>query len=1035
MQSWGTADVLKRLAGSLPPEPGGLCEEAHPVACALLAGSLRRLWVLCPEVRTQEELATELAEWCPLTRVFPEIPSSQGDVLADPETTAERLDILMRLADPGWEGIVVLNESQWNEDVPEPGELESAALSLECGKQLDRDDLVAGLERFGYEKVGTAAVRGQYAVRGGLVDLFSWHAERPLRVEFDDLLIASLRVFDPDTQISVASVESARVYPPANARRFIPLNSLRQPGDAVILVNGASGPGDAVPLGGASTGDDGGFFPPPFSDLAAGDLVMNALRAERFFAQLEEWRLGGWEVALAAGSESEASRFQEFAAERGRDVSWMRHLPVALSHGFLHQPSRTAILAEAAVFGRSALLRARRLGARRFRAAATRAASDFSQFEEGDYVVHLEHGIGRFEGFVEPPDGQGGEVLAIAYANDARVYVPVTQAWQVSRYAGLGRATPPLSDLGSDRWAKAKEKAVDSVFEYAARMLRIQAERQSLPGHAFGPDTHWQSEFEGSFPYRETNDQIRAIADTKRDMEATRPMDRLICGDVGFGKTEVAIRAIFKAVMEGKQAAFLAPTTVLAHQHYQNLRERFSDFPITVGLLSRHRSPSQQRKVLKGISDGSIDVAVGTHRLISADVVFRDPGLVVVDEEQRFGVRHKDLLKERFRQVDVLTLSATPIPRTLYLALVGSRDMSLIETPPPNRQPVETIVCAYDERVFRDAIRREIERGGQVYFLHNRVATIEKVAARITQLCPGAKVVVGHGQMPEGELDIVMETFVTGRADVLVSTTIIESGLDIPNANTIIIDRADRFGLADLYQLRGRVGRSGVKAYAYLMLPRDLMGAARKRVSAIKQYSELGSGFKIAMRDLELRGAGNLLGTAQSGHILAVGFDLYCRMLKRAVDALGGKARFSRAECAVRLDFVRTEENAALAAAGLVDACIPASYIPDSLVRIACYRELAEAEDHAAVDAMESRWRDRFGPLPEPVVLLVLLTRISIAGAARRFRSIEARDSRLMIEQKSGFVQVDGKFPRLTENEPASRLREVLRLVEQISAR
>jgi transcription-repair coupling factor (superfamily II helicase) len=621
--------------------------------------------------------------------------------------------------------------------------------------------------------------------------------------------------------------------------------------------------------------------------------------------------------------------------------------------------------------------------------------------------------------------------MVLEYAEGARLFVPLDQAWQITRYVGLGKKVPELSKLGSDQWNRAKLKAQRSVFDYAAEMLKVHAEREVAPGHGFGPDTHWQAEFEDAFPYEETPDQLRAIRETKQDMEAERPMDRLICGDVGFGKTEVAIRAVFKAVMGGKQAAVLAPTTVLAQQHYQTLRERMSDYPVTIELLSRYRTPREQKRVIEGLADGSVDIVVGTHRLISADVVFRDPGLVVVDEEQRFGVKHKDQLKERFRQIDVLTLSATPIPRTLYMALMGARDMSLIETPPTNRQSVETVVCAYDERVFRAAIEREIGRGGQVYFLHNRVRTIERLAARIRVLCPKARVVFGHGQMNEHELEAVMRMFVAGQADVLVSTTIIESGLDIPNANTILIDRADLFGLADLYQLRGRVGRSQTKAYAYLMLPRDLMGAARKRVSAIRQYSELGSGFKIAMRDLEIRGAGNLLGTAQSGHIVAVGFDLYCKLLKHAVDSLGGKKTRRFLPAGVRVDFLVVDEGR-WSGGEAAPAFLPAGYIADVRTRIACHRRLAEAQTRGEVDALRREWVDRFGVLPRAVGNALLVADIRIEASLRRISLVEAREGRLMLTRRREFVQIGGKFPRLTSPDPDSRLREILAFLENL---
>jgi transcription-repair coupling factor (superfamily II helicase) len=483
-----------------------------------------------------------------------------------------------------------------------------------------------------------------------------------------------------------------------------------------------------------------------------------------------------------------------------------------LGRGFAFPAGKLVILSAAELFGRATTHRRRRLH-RAEKFAANRAQIDFSELTEGDLVVHLEHGVGRFLELMKVPAQGGGtqEVLALEFADEAKLYVPLEQAYLVSRYVGVGKKSPPLSSLADAKWARAKTSAAASIFDYAGKMLAVQAERETQLGYAFGPDTKWQSEFEHSFPYRETVDQLKAIDATKHDMEQARSMDRLICGDVGFGKTEVAIRAAFKAVMEGKQVAVLTPTTVLAQQHYETFRQRMLDYPVRVEMLSRFRSQAEQRKVLKLLAEGGVDIVVGTHRIISGDVKFKDLGLVVIDEEQRFGVLHKEKFKELFKLVDVLTLSATPIPRTLYLSLVGVKDMSTIETPPLNRLPVETVVCGYDERIIRDAIDRELDRQGQVYFLHNRVQSIEKVRDRIAELCPRARVEYGHGQMEADELETVMSGFVSGKIDVLVSTTIIESGLDIPNANTIIIDRADRFGLADLYQLRGRVGARGAQ--------------------------------------------------------------------------------------------------------------------------------------------------------------------------------------------------------------------------------
>jgi transcription-repair coupling factor (superfamily II helicase) len=1011
----------------------GVSMEGAPFFAAVLAAERKGCaWIACEGARAAEDFAGELALWAPATRLLQPRLSFSPDILPDPETEASRLETLGLLATPDFHGPIVLANDQLAETVPDPSCLRANTLPLACGGRMKLEDLTESLVRAGYEKTYLAAARGQFAVRGGIVDIYSKQASSPIRVELDDERIASLRAYDADSQLSTREVPACDILLEPGGGTECPLGDLVQTTGWLASVNVSDPLLEGVQILDLGEGAPG-IFPAPFGELAAGDLVLDEARARVFFDQLEEWRSDGWQVVLAAGSEGERTRFREFAAEHHHDVSWLDFLSLPLSRSFVYPSARLAVLADASLFGRASALRASRAVGRAMRVSAARAATDFSDFEEGDHVVHLEHGIGIFLGLGPAPGNPGEEVLVLGYAEDSRLYVPLDQAWQVSRYAGLGKSRPGLHRLGSPAWDKARERATRSVFDYAARMLRVQAERETLEGIPHPQDTHWQSEFEDAFPHTPTSDQGRAISETKHDMESLRPMDRLVCGDVGFGKTEVAIRAAFKSVMGGRQAAFLAPTTVLARQHFHTLRERMSDYPVTIELLSRYRTQAEQRRVVEGLASGSVDIVVGTHRLISPDVVFHKLGLVIVDEEQRFGVRQKDLLKERFRQIDVLTLSATPIPRTLYMALSGARDMSLIETPPPNRQPVETVVCAYDERVWRDAILSERERGGQVYFLHNRVRTIEKVASRVRELCPGARVVVGHGQMTEGELEPVMEAFVSGRADVLVSTTIVESGLDIPNANTIVIDRADLYGLADLYQLRGRVGRAAAKAYAYLMLPRDLMGAARKRVSAIKQYSELGSGFKIAMRDLELRGAGNLLGTAQSGNIVAVGFDLYCRLLRRAVDALSGGTRFSPKECTVRLDFV---DKHAIPGEGRVSACLPADYVADARTRIACYRQLAEADTAGGLDRLASEWRDRFGPPPPPAECALLLARLAVDGISAGLTSIEVRDSRVLLTKgRAGLVQEGGRFPRLTEKEPTSRLRELLAFVQGLSGK
>ena len=623
--------------------------------------------------------------------------------------------------------------------------------------------------------------------------------------------------------------------------------------------------------------------------------------------------------------------------------------------------------------------------------------------------------------------------------------MPVTEAHLVGKYVGVGKVRPPLNTLGGTRWNKAKEQAERAVRDVAAELLQIQAVRESQAGHAFPPDVPWQREFEGAFIFEETPDQLRAIGETKSDMERPKPMDRLICGDVGFGKTEIAIRAAFKAVMGGKQVAVLVPTTVLAQQHFNTFRERMADYPVRIELLSRFRTHREQQRVVRDLAAGAVDIVIGTHRLIQSDIVFKELGLVVIDEEQRFGVLHKEKFKRLRTLVDVLTLSATPIPRTLYLALTGARDMSTIQTPPHDRLPVETIVVQYDERVIRDAIQRELNRGGQVFFLHNRVMTIETMRSKLQTLVPHARIVVGHGQMESDELEEVMTKFVNGEADVLLSTTIIESGLDIPNANTIIIDRADRFGLSDLYQLRGRVGRYKHQAYAYLLLPRhaSLLTDVRKRISAIRQYSTLGSGFKIAMRDLEIRGAGNLLGSEQSGHITAVGFELYCQLLKQSVSALKGEKVKPRVEVSVKLDFLemtgRDGRVAVPKSGDRRDAVtpqnetpprhLPHNYVTEPQHRIEIYRKLAQAGEKSALENLQKELRDRFGPLPPAVELLLQVAELKILASEKAVTIIEVKDDKLMLTRHGDFITLGGKFPRLTKKQAGARLKEIKKLL------
>jgi transcription-repair coupling factor (superfamily II helicase) len=1037
-------DRLRALAHGDPVAFEHVTEPAQAFLTAIVASSTsHRCWIVCENARAQETVYNELLNWFPEAAFFPEKEIALGEnVLPDPEIAAERLGLLQSLGStkPHSAHLLVLTKASLDEPVPSPATLRSDAVQLKRTARLDRDALITRLTGAGYEPVSQVSMRGQFAVRGGILDVFAWNHTQPIRIELFGDEIESIRQFDLDAQTSVEHIDLCTILLAESDRQTCPLREYIRKTDVTINVNAGCREARVHILAEAQTADgpedySSAFFDHGLGEFEVGDFVVDEGRRRQFFRQLQEWRSQDWCTYIFCNNEGEVERLRELIPEEEHD-----HVVFAIgtiARGFTFPAGKLAVLSDAELFGRYRNTRARRLAMRRMREQANRTHIDFSELNEGDYVVHLEHGIGKFLGLRKfETDGKEEEVLTLEFDDGARLYVPLEQSFLVSRYVGVGKKAPALSSLGDSRWAKAKKNAEQAIYSYAAQLLTIHAQRETTQGFAFPPDSKWVNEFEASFLYKETPDQLTAIAATKADMESERPMDRLICGDVGFGKTEVAIRAAFKAVMGGKQVAVLAPTTVLAHQHYHTFRERMSDYPVRVEMLSRFRTRQEQNKTVKELQTGGVDIVIGTHRLISGDVTFKDLGLVVIDEEQRFGVKHKERFKEMFKLVDILTLSATPIPRTLYLSLMGAKDMSILETPPANRIPTETIICGYDERVFRDAIQRELARQGQVYFLHNRVQTIERMALRIKELCPGAKVEIGHGQMEEDDLEEIMQRFVDGKTDVLVSTTIIESGLDIPNANTIIIDRADRFGLADLYQLRGRVGRAQMKAYAYLMLPRDMMtvGAARKRINAIKQYSSLGAGFKIAMRDLEIRGAGNVLGTAQSGHIVAIGFDLYCQLLKQAVTRLKGEKTKPRVEVPVRLDFVITNEAGYIQAADaeVTGAFLPAAYITESKLRIQAYRALAEVTSPDQLDKVRKSWRDRFGPLPEPVENLLILSEIKLAAASRKIAKVEVKDRKLMLTYGADYILVAGKFPRLHSQDPGERLRETLGLMRAL---
>jgi transcription-repair coupling factor (superfamily II helicase) len=1038
------------------------------------------IWVLCPNVHSQELVYESLLNWHPNALFLPEAEfAAVENVLPDPEIAAERLALLTQIEREAGPYLIVATRASLDQAAPRRDVLQSAVAQLRRGANAEMEHLIERLAGAGYERVAQVTTRGQFAIRGGIVDLYSWQASLPVRLEFLGDEIDSLREFDIDTQTSLRDLTSVDILLGATEDQSSVVHDYVARDHLKIEIELAMGSGDPatpnslvtpqikISEGWIEIGPEdfsGAFQDCEVGEFAIGDLILIEAKRAQFSARLKDWRAHKTKIVIYFQTEGEIERFREVMGEK-EALDDVDLLEGTLARGFCFPAANLVVLSAAELFGRLAAHPRRRL----HRAERHRAQIDFSELTEGDLVVHLEHGVGRFLGLirlakstyaveagVSPASSKSAadtaattedgaqEVLALEFADEAKLYVPLEQAYLVSRYVGVGKRSPALSSLGDAKWTRAKKNAAASIFDYAGKMLAVQAERQMHPGHAFAPDSRWQAEFEHSFPFRETPDQLKVIIDTKIDMERRQPMDRLICGDVGFGKTEVAIRAAFKAVMDGKQVAVLAPTTVLAQQHFEVFRQRMLDYPVRIEMLSRFRSQGEQKKILELLRKGGVDVVIGTHRLISGDVVFKDLGLVVIDEEQRFGVLHKEKFKELFKLVDVLTLSATPIPRTLYLSLVGVKDMSTIETPPLNRLPVETMVSAYDERIIRDAINRELERQGQVFFLHNRVQTIERARDRIVDLCPQARVEIGHGQMGSDELEAVMARFIAGKVDVLVCTTIIESGLDIPNANTIIIDRADRFGLADLYQLRGRVGRAEHKAYAYLLLPREIMtiGAARKRINAIKQYSSLGAGFRIAMRDLEIRGAGSILGTAQSGHIMAVGFDLYCQLLKQAVAQLKGDKLQLRLDVDLRLDFVATNEAEFVqqpkpsaredSLPCKIPAFIPNTFISDAALRIKAYREVAEITTRDQLDRLRRDWRDRFGRFPAAVDNLFLLTEIKLAAAKSGLSRVEVRERKLMLTRHEDFILVAGKFPRLVAAGIEQYLGEILELIKKL---
>ncbi|HEX4037811.1 MAG TPA: transcription-repair coupling factor [Acidobacteriaceae bacterium] len=974
---------------------------------------------------------------------------------------------------------------------------------LRRGEEVDVETLLSHLTSVGYTRMDIVEMPGQFTRRGGILDIYSPEADRPVRFEFFGDEIESIRKFDPETQRSAAPLDEARLLPltetPVTERLLAAVHA-RLSGERLESDDDPELVEQAIAAGGVSVFPGWEFFAGvsgatgtlldllPRSTLFVEEPAMIRNQIDRWWNKVEQRherssigslirpqdvyvrpeilqaslasrpgididQLGAVDVLeedetlgeiefisrptlrfhgsipalieqirtlmnqevrtlLVAPNQGEVERLANLLREYelpyrlGSRIQHAGSETVYDESSYLAGDMRTPVIlrtqlasgvslpdARLVLFGAQDFFDEADVSARPVPRKSKTAAfvSDFRDLTVGDYVVHVEHGIAQYQGLREiEQDGISLEFMILEFAEGARLYVPLTRLDLIQKYRSTESGPAPvLNRLGSQQWAKTKARVRKAMADMADELLKLYAQRKAAQGHAFPADNEFQREFEDAFDYNETDDQIAAIADIKRDMESPLPMDRLLCGDVGYGKTEVAMRAAFKAVQDGRQVAILTPTTVLSFQHFETFKNRFRQFPITIEMISRFRTPKEQKLILEQVETGRVDILIGTHRLLSKDIKFHDLGLLVVDEEQRFGVRHKERLKQMRREIDVLAMSATPIPRTLHMSLVGLRDMSVIETPPRDRMAIQTVVAKFDEKLIRSAVEVELERGGQVYFVHNRVETIHEIAAKIQELVPAARVVVGHGQMGENDLERVMLTFMHHEHDVLVATTIIENGLDIPLANTIIVNRADRHGLSELYQLRGRVGRSNRRAYAYLLIPpeQELTDVARRRLAALKEFSDLGAGFKIAALDLELRGAGNLLGGEQSGHIEAVGFEMYTSMLEEAVSRLKGEERVERPAVQLSLGIaLRIDE----------------SYIAEENHRLRMYKRIAGVENDRALDEVRAELEDRYGPQPASVSHL-----------------LEA--ARLRIEcEKIGVAQVDRKRDQLhirfTEN-------------------
>ena len=1047
--------VLSEVISALQSGNSAAIDGAWGSSCALCSATLSAVapssvLIVLPRIRDVDDVAEDI-QWF-LKRaptVFPAWETLPSEHSVSDTIFGGRLRVLQSLAAGTIPDTIVTSLPALMQPVPSREQLDRGSRRLAVGDEIDLEDFLRWLTERGFERVTGLELPGEFSLHGGILDIFPPAAEDPLRFELFGDEIESIRSFDVESQRKLDDLTETTLTIVAPAEMASDKDTSNRfgggsfvdslPKDTWVVLTEPQELVDEARLYLDRLTDRRGFFSVDATIAKCTDLPSVTIAAlgadsfetschlqvesvERFSAArndvLDELvSVVGHEdrVLIACHNEGERARLAELLhdnddhPERFRLAEQVSLCIGRLSRGFRLITERVLVISDNELFRRTELHQPSRKRKRH----ESRVIDSFIDLNPGDLVVHLSNGIGRYHGMkLLEKDDQVEEHLEIEFRDGVRVFVPVSLIHLVQKYVGAAKGSPTLSKLGSTAWAKKKKKVAEAVTDMASEMIRLQAKREARPGIASEPDSQWQLEFAAAFPYTETDDQLTAISELKQDMERSRPMDRLICGDVGYGKTEVSMRAAFKAVDNGHQVAVLVPTTVLAEQHYRTFCQRMAEFPVSIELLSRFRTKAETRKVLEKMEAGTIDIVIGTHRIVQKDIRFKNLGLLVIDEEQRFGVEAKEMLKHLRLEVDVLTLSATPIPRTLHMSLLGIRDISNLTTAPLDRLPIETRVCRFDEGLIRNAIVRELNRNGQVFFVHNRVHDIRTIADRVQSIVPEAKITIGHGQMTGGELESAMLEFISGRADILVATTIIESGLDIPNANTIFIHEANNYGLADLHQLRGRVGRYRNRAYCYLVLPHDkpVTPIAAKRLKAIEEFSELGAGFKIAMRDLEIRGAGSILGNEQSGHIASVGYELYCQLLENSVRQLKNEPLREQLHVAVDLP---------------VSAFFPGTYIPPGRPKIEIYRRLSQLSSVAELEEFEEELRDRFGPVPEESQRLLRVRQMQIRAAYWKINDIRLED---------GYARFDYKSPNHIRDLAAQIGDNRLRVVDARSA-